>query len=123
MSTRTGAEQYLDDRLRDADYRAAYDRARQRIDHVDRVIRALDQRRAELRLSKAELARRAEMPPEAIRRLFSAERPNPTLHTLVALADALDLDLVAIGRAAQPSRSLTATKARSGASETRRRSA
>ena len=45
--------------------------------------------------AKAELARRAGMPPEAVRRLFSVEGPNPTAATLVALADALDLELVA----------------------------
>ena len=55
----------------------------------------LDQRRCNLDLSKAELARRANLRPEVIRRLFSAERPNPTLATLVALAEALELELAA----------------------------
>ena len=86
MTDRTGAERYLKGRLRDPEYRHAYERSRQRIDQIDRVIRALDDRREELHFSKAELARRAEMPPEAVRRLFSAERPNPTLHTLAAIA-------------------------------------
>lgn len=54
-----------------------------------------DQRRCSLELSKAELARRANLRPEVIRRLFSAERPNPTLATLVALAEALELELAA----------------------------
>lgn len=39
------------------------------------------------------MARRAGVKPEAIRRLFSAQSPNPTLATLVALAGALDLEL------------------------------
>jgi DNA-binding phage protein len=93
MQPRTGAERYLADRLRGPDYREAYDRARERIDKIDTVIRTLDARRTELKLTKAELARRAGVKPEAIRRLFSAEKPNPTLSTLVALANALDLDL------------------------------
>lgn len=122
MTERTGAERYLDERLRDPEYSDAYDRARQRIDQIDRVIRTLDDRREELNLSKAELARRAEMPPEAVRRLFSAERPNPTLHTLAAIAEALGLDLVPFHKRARR-RTPAATRARSGASGTRRRTA
>lgn len=119
----TGAERYLKQRLSEPDYRAAYERARHRIDQIDRVIRALDARRQELDLSKAELARRAEMPPEAVRRLFSAERPNPTLNTLVAIADALGLDLTPAARGSRGSGSASTTRARSGTSGTRRRSA
>jgi len=115
---RTGAERYLARRLGDPDYRQAYEEARERIDQIDSVIRALDDRREELDLTKAELARRAGVKPEAIRRLFSAEKPNPTLTTLVALAGALDLEIQPI-----PRRGTSATRARSGASGTRRRSA
>ena len=89
---RTGAERYLANRLEDPEYRAAYEQARERVDQIDTVIRAFDARRTELKLTKAELARRAGVKPEAIRRLFSAEKPNPTLSTLVALAGALDLE-------------------------------
>ncbi|MDP8931002.1 MAG: helix-turn-helix domain-containing protein [Actinomycetota bacterium] len=120
MAPRTGAERYLNARLEDAEYRDAYERARLRIDQIDRVIRALDERREQLNLSKAELARRAEMQPEAVRRIFSAERPNPTLHTLAALAEVLGLDLTPARKqkaAARP------TRARSAASGTRRRTA
>ncbi len=90
---RTGAERYLAGRLEDSEYRRTYEQARQRIDQIDTVIRVLDDRRTELKFSKAELARRAGVKPEAIRRLFSSEKPNPTLRTLVALAGALDLEL------------------------------
>lgn len=57
-------------------------------------MRTLDERREALGLSKAELARRAELTPEVVRRLFSVDDPNPTISTLTALADALDFDLV-----------------------------
>ena len=40
-------------------------------------------------------ARRVDLRPEVIRRLFSAESPNPTLSTVVALAGALELELTA----------------------------
>ena len=95
---RTTAERYFAERLRDPAYGSEYQRARDRIDQVDAIIRGLDQRREVLRLTKAELARRAEMKPEAIRRLFSAQNPNPTLSTLVALACALGLELRASPR-------------------------
>jgi len=114
---RTGAERYLARRLEDPEYREAYEQTRERIDQIDRVIRALDERRNELKLTKADLARRAGVKPEAIRRLFSAEKPNPTLSTLVALAGALDLELRPEPR---PPRK-TATRARSAVSGTRRR--
>jgi DNA-binding phage protein len=113
-----GAERYLARRLEDPEYRQAYEEARERIGHIDSVIRALDARREELHLTKAELARRAGMKPEAIRRLFSAEKPNPTLTTLVALAGALGLEI-----RPTPGPSASTTRTRSGASGTRRRSA
>ncbi|WP_416246629.1 helix-turn-helix domain-containing protein [Candidatus Poriferisodalis multihospitum] len=94
-AARTGAERYLRDRRTDAEYERAYDAARHRIDQIDGIIRILDQRRCRLQLSKAELARRAGLRPEVIRRLFSAENPNPTLSTLVALAGALELKMTA----------------------------
>lgn len=116
---RTGAERYLARRLEDPEYRTAYEQARERIDQIDTVIRVLDDRRTELKLTKAELARRAGVKPEAIRRLFSAEKPNPTLATLVALAGALDLEL-----RPQPRRPRAGTtRGRSAASGTRRRTA
>ncbi len=117
--SRTGAERYLATRLEDPEYRAAYEQAQERIGQIDRVIRTLDERRNELNLTKADLARRAGVKPEAIRRLFSAEKPNPTLSTLVALAGALDLELRPEPR--RPDK--PTTRARSSASGTRRRTA
>ena len=92
---RTGAERYLEWRRKDAEYDLAYRTSRRGIDQIDSIIRALDQRRCSLDLSKAELARRANLRPEVIRRLFSAESPNPTLATLVALVEALQMELAA----------------------------
>jgi DNA-binding phage protein len=119
----SGAERYLEERLRDAEYREAYERALRQVTQADRVINELDKRRQELRLSKAELARRADMPPEAIRRLFSAKHRNPTLQTLVAVADALGLQLLLVlGEPATTVQS-SATQELSDASETHRRTA
>lgn len=116
-ATQTGAERYFARRLKDPEYRQAYEEARHRIAQIDAVIRVFDARREELHLTKAELARRAGVKPEAIRRLFSAERPNPTLTTMVALAGALDLEILPT-----PRRGASTTRARSAASGTRRRS-
>ena len=95
MAEITGAERYLKNRRKDPDYDRAYTAARRRVGQIDAIIRALDERRCNLALSKAELARRADLRPEVIRRLFSAESPNPTLSTVVALAGALELELTA----------------------------
>ena len=117
MIARTGAERYLAARLDDPEYQRAHAEARERIERADAIIRALDDRRRALDLTKADLARRAGIEPAAIRRLFSAEHPNPTLSTLVALSIALGLELQPMPRA-RP-----ATRAPSAAAGTRRRSA
>lgn len=93
-TTRTGADRYFARRALEPGYADAYDEARRRVDAIDRLVLALNDRREELGLSKAELARRAELAPEAVRRLFSVDNPNPTIVTLTALADALGLELV-----------------------------
>jgi len=118
---RTAAERYLAERLQDPDYRVEYTSVRDRISRIDAMIRAFDARRQELELSKAELARRAGIKPEAVRRLFSAEHHNPTLITVLALADALDLDVVPVPRAAETAADRAATASPSDTVGTRRR--
>lgn len=98
MTTRTGAERYFEQQRSNPDYEAAYKEATARITAIDHLVRSLDRRREERGLSKAQLARQAGLPPEAVRRLFTMRSPNPTATTLVALARALDLDLVAAPR-------------------------
>jgi len=89
----TGFDKYLDQRLKDADFAAEYEEARREIDEVDRLVRFLDETRLAARLSKAELARRIRSKPEMVRRLFTSQSPNPTMSTMVKLADALGLRL------------------------------
>lgn len=114
---RTGAQRYFEDRARHSnDYRRALTEARARIQATDSLVRALEDRRIELGLSKAELARRADMRPEVVRRLLGSSSSNPTLSTVVALATALSMDLVVSGHE-------HVTEERSGASGTRRRTA
>ena len=92
--TPTGAERYFAKRAEAPGYAEAYTEARRKIDQIDRLVNALDERREALGMTKAELARRADIAPEAVRRLFSADSPNPTIGTLTAIADTLGLELV-----------------------------
>jgi DNA-binding phage protein len=95
MAARTGAERYFEKQRADPEYERAYQEAAATVRAIDDLVRSIDARREALALSKAELARRAGLPPEAVRRLFTMRSPNPTASTLVALARALGLDLVA----------------------------
>ncbi len=94
MAARTGAERYFEKQRTDPEYENAYREASATIQAIDTLVRSIDERRQAMGLSKAELARRAGVPPEAVRRLFTMRSPNPTAVTLVALARALDLNLV-----------------------------
>ena len=102
MASRTGAERYFAKQVRDPEYRRAYGLARERIARTDALVRSLDARRVARGMTKAELARAAGVQPEAVRRLFTMEAPNPTAATLIALADALDLEVVARPRKMRP---------------------
>lgn len=79
--------------MKDPEFRDAYERARSRIDAIDRVINELDSVRERQGLSKAELARRIGVSDAVIRRLFSADERNPTMKTIVEVADVLGLEL------------------------------
>ncbi len=91
MKSRTAAEDRFARLRSEPEYGEAYQMASRRIAMFDHVVRSLDARRQELGLSKADVAARANMPAAAVRRLFSQQQKNPTLVTLVAIADALDL--------------------------------
>jgi DNA-binding phage protein len=94
MARPTGAERYFETRAAGSqEYREALEAARARIATVDSVMRTLDERRKDLGLSKAALARQAGMRPEVVRRLLGAGPANPTLTTVISLANALSLDL------------------------------
>ena len=45
-------------------------------------------------MSNVELARRTQLAPELVRRMFSVGGLNPPVGTLTAIADALNLELV-----------------------------
>ena len=91
-------------RMQDPEYRAAYERAAREVAQTDAVIRQLDVLRADLGMSKAELARRVNRNASSVRRLFTAGLVRPELPLIVALADALGAELRVVPRAAEPHR-------------------
>lgn len=82
-------EKRLRRQLEDPQFRGEFERAEKQIAQVDEVVRALDDLRIELRMSKAELARRIGKNPASIRRLFTSES-NPELSTIAAIAAVLN---------------------------------
>lgn len=93
-NNKTGFDDYFEKQLRDPSFAKEYAAARSTIDATDDLIRALDAARIDRNLSKAELARLVDCPPEALRRLFTTKAPNPGVVTVLKLASALGYRLV-----------------------------
>jgi DNA-binding XRE family transcriptional regulator len=83
--------------LEDPEFRTEYEKATRQMAAIDAIVNGLDSLRAEHRVTKAELAREIGRNPASVRRLFTAPA-NPELRTLVAMADALDADVVIVPR-------------------------
>jgi DNA-binding phage protein len=90
---KTGFDKYVQGRMKESDFASAYGEARAEIDVIDHLMRQIDDAREGVCLSKAGLARRANTPPESVRRLLTAKKSNPTLGTVVRLAGAVGLRL------------------------------
>src|SRR5690349_23437680 len=93
MATKTGFDRFLDEKLRDPDFRQEYEAERAEIAATDGFIRALELARAGRGISKAELARRISVKPEIVRRLLTDVTGNPTIGTVLKVATALDCHL------------------------------
>lgn len=105
MATRrTGFDRFLDAHMRDPSFARGYERARSEVDAVDRIVRALDEARIDLGISKAELARLISAKPEIVRRLLTAKSPNPTLGTIVKVAAALGYTVQLVASKRRPRR-------------------
>jgi DNA-binding phage protein len=91
--------------MEDPEFRAEFERASREIQAIDAIVNTLDSLRATQGMTKADLAREIGKNPASVRRLLTAQS-NPELRTVVALADALDADLVIVPR----SRRLTPTR-------------
>jgi DNA-binding phage protein len=84
------------ERMRNSEFRAAYEQAAAEIAQTDHIIRTLDELRAELGISKAELARRVDRNASSIRRLFTAHQARPELPLIAAIAEALGLRIALV---------------------------
>ncbi len=85
-------ERWHTEQMQDPEFSREYRAVRAQIDQVDAIIRQLDELRAEMGMSKAQLARRIGKNPAVVRRLFTAQ-VNPELKTVAAIADALDAEI------------------------------
>ncbi len=94
--------------MRNPEFASAYEEARAEVDSVDAVMRALDAARSSRRLTKAELARRSDLPAETVRRLLTAKQVNPTISTVIGLLRPMGYTLQIVparkARGAAPSR-------------------
>jgi transcriptional regulator with XRE-family HTH domain len=86
---KTWFDKSFEQRMKNPKFAAAYREAKTEIDAVDALVRELDAERARQGLTKARLARLSGLPPESVRRLFTAADPDPKLSTLMPLAAAL----------------------------------
>ena len=112
-TAKTGFDRYFDKRMKDDEFATAYGEARSEIDSVDQLMRALDRAREQGGLSKADLARKMEIQPEAVRRLLTTDEPNPTLGTVIKMARSMGYSLALVPSKAARTRDLPiATKRR-----------
>jgi len=88
---KTAFDLYFEEQMSNPEFAAGYLIARARIDTFDRIIRELETERQARGLSKAAVARLADLPTQTVRRFFSQNGGNPTLSTIVAIALAVGL--------------------------------
>ena len=85
--------QIRDRKLSTPALREQYERTRDSIITMRRMLQRIDAERERAGLSKSELARRIGAHPATVRRLFTSPTVNPTLKTIIELFMALDLEL------------------------------
>lgn len=96
-------DRLLAERMKDPEFRAEFERASREIKAIDAIVNELDSLRTTHGMTKAELAREIGKNPASVRRLFTAPA-NPELRTIVAMADALDADVVIVSRSRRSKR-------------------
>ncbi len=104
--------------MEDPTFMAEHARQSRAIAAIDEIVNRLDALRVEHDISKADLARAVDKNPASIRRLLTA-KGNPELGTVVAIADALDADLVVVPRKQSARRCQRSADTPSAASATR----
>lgn len=92
------------ERMRDPEFRAAYEQAAGAIAQTDHIIRTLDELRIEMGVSKAELARRIDRNASSIRRLFTAHQARPEFPLIAEIAEALGLRIAIVPESTEAKR-------------------
>jgi DNA-binding phage protein len=110
-------EQIRAQRLATPDARERYEQTRQAVLQTRQLLQLIDAEREKVGMTKAELAARVGTNPAALRRLLTSESGNPTLRTLISIADVLGLEvsITAKGRP-QDSREMPALRTRASGS-------
>jgi ribosome-binding protein aMBF1 (putative translation factor) len=88
--------------------KARYERTHRQVLLTRQILQQIDAERERRGMTKADLAQRIGATPSVVRRLFSSQSSNPTLGTVVAMLDALDLG-VHVRRSRRKRRSSTAS--------------
>jgi|GraSoiStandDraft_45_1057281.scaffolds.fasta_scaffold287301_1 ribosome-binding protein aMBF1 (putative translation factor) len=90
----TGQWEALRERIVDTpELRERYDRTRAAVIQTRELLQQIDSERELAGLTKAALAERIGVDASVVRRLFSAEARNPTLRTVLEMADALGMQI------------------------------
>ena len=89
------------ERMRDPEFRAAYEQAAGAIAQTDHIIHTLDELRVEMGVTKAELARRIDRNASSIRRLFTAHQARPEFPLIAEIAEALGLRIAIVPESAE----------------------
>ena len=82
-----------DEVLDTPELREEYERTKHSVLRTRRLLQHLDAERKRAGLSKAALAMRIGADPSVVRRLFSSGTSNPTLKTVLEIAEVLGMDL------------------------------
>ncbi len=90
---KTSFDRRFDRWMQEPEFAESYALHRARIDAIDTLMRAIDEERERRKMTKADLARRIDAEPAAIRRLFTESRPNPQIGRLVDMAHELGLEI------------------------------
>lgn len=75
------------------DRRARYERTKRQVLVTRQILQQIDAERERRGMTKADLAHRVGMTPSVLRRLFTSVSSNPGLGTVVAMLDALEMDM------------------------------
>ena len=97
-------DRWLDEQLADPEFREEFEREQRELRSIDAIVNKLDDLREQRGITKAKLAREIGKNPASVRRMLTAPG-NPELRTVVAMADALDAEVMIVPRKRRGARS------------------